>query len=59
MDKVKLSLKETGELLGFSYPSMLELANREDFPAFKCMGKWVVVYSKLLEWLDAQVEQGR
>ena len=38
MDKIKLTLTEAGKMLGISYPSMLALANREDFPAFKCMG---------------------
>jgi predicted DNA-binding transcriptional regulator AlpA len=57
VDKIKLSLKEAGELLGYSYPTMLELANREDFPAFKCMGKWIIPYDKLIEWLHTQTSK--
>jgi hypothetical protein len=48
----KLSLTEAGKLLGFSYPSMLQLAHREDFPAFQVLGKWVIPYDKLMEWLE-------
>ena len=51
---VKLTLAECGELLGYSYPSMLRLAHREDFPSFMCMGRWIVVYDLLLEWLRKQ-----
>ena len=54
----KLSLAEAGEMLGFSYPSMLQLAHREDFPAFKVMGKWVIPYDKLMEWLDRNATDG-
>ena len=56
---IKLSLKETGELLGFSYPSMLELANQAGFPAFKCMGKWIIPYAKLIEWMEAKAGGGQ
>ncbi len=49
---VKLTLTETAKLLGCAYPSALQLANRKDFPAFKCMGKWIVPYDRLLEWID-------
>jgi len=59
MDKVKLSLREAGELLGFSYPTMLNLANSEGFPAFKCMGKWIVPYQQLMDWIARQAESGR
>jgi hypothetical protein len=48
----KLSLTEAGKLLGFSYPSMLQLARREDFPAFQVLGKWVIPYDKLMDWLE-------
>lgn len=52
----KLSLAEAGKLLGFSYPSMLQLAHREDFPAFQVMGRWVIPYDKLMEWLDKNAD---
>ncbi len=55
-DKIKVSLKEAGQLLGFSYPTMLELANHPDFPAFKCMNKWIIPYDRLLAWMEAQTE---
>lgn len=51
---VKLSLTECGRLLGFSYPTMLNLANQQDFPAFKCMGKWIVPYEALMGWMEQQ-----
>lgn len=57
MDKntpIRLTLKECGKLLGFSYPTMLELAHQHDFPAFKCMNRWIVPYEQLLEWLKRQ-----
>jgi len=54
----KLSLAEAGEMLGFSYPSMLQLAHREDFPAFKVMGRWVVPYVKMMDWLDHNATDG-
>ena len=54
----KLSLAEAGEMLGFSYPSMLQLAHREEFPAFKVMGKWVIPYDKLMDWLDRNATDG-
>lgn len=52
----KLSLAEAGKLLGFSYPSMLQLAHREDFPAFQVMGRWVIPYDRLMEWLDKNAD---
>ena len=57
MDKIMVSLREAGEILGFSYPTMLVLANREDFPAFKCMSKWIIPREQLMEWLKKQVER--
>lgn len=54
MEKIKVSLAEAGKLLGYSYPTMLALANRPDFPAFKCMGKWIIPYDQLLEWMRKQ-----
>lgn len=51
---VKLSLTEAGKLLGYSYPTMLALANQDGFPAFKCMGKWIIPYEQLMEWLRKQ-----
>ena len=59
MDKVKPSLAECGELLGYSYPTMLEWANRPDTPAFKCMGKWIIPYDRLLEWMNKQADSGQ
>ncbi len=38
--KIRVSLREAGDILGFSYPTMLELAHRPDFPAFKCKMEW-------------------
>lgn len=55
---VQLGLAEAGKLLGYSYPTMLQLANRDDFPAFKCMGKWIVPYQQLLDWLEEQARGG-
>lgn len=55
---IKLGLAEAGKLLGYSYPTMLQLANRPDFPAFKCMGKWVIPYDQLMEWLAKQAAGG-
>ena len=55
--KVKLTLSEAGDLLGFSYPTMLQLANHPDFPAFKVMGKWIIPYAQLMEWLQKNAEK--
>lgn len=49
---VKLGLAEAGKLLGYSYPTMLQLANRPDFSVFKCMGKWIIPYDQLMDWLE-------
>ncbi len=54
MPKVTLTLREGGEILQKSYPTMLELANRKDFPAFKCAGRWVIPYESLMDWLRKQ-----
>ena len=54
----KLSLVEAGKMLGFSYPSMLQLAHRKDFPAFKVLGKWCVPYDRLMDWLDRNATDG-
>lgn len=55
---IKLGLAEAGKLLGYSYPTMLQLANRPDFPAFKCMGKWIIPYGQLMTWLEEQARGG-
>ena len=52
----RLSLTEAGKLLGFSYPAMLQLAHREDFPAFKVLNKWCIPYDRLMEWLDKNAD---
>jgi len=58
MVPIKVSLSEAGKLLGYSYPTMLALANREDFPAFKCMGKWIIPYDQLMKWMERQANKG-
>lgn len=52
--KKALSLTEAAKLIGVSYPTMLDLANRKDFPAFQVGKKWIVPRDKLNEWLREQ-----
>ena len=46
---------ETGaRRIGVSYPTMLELVRRDDFPAFRIGRRWVIPRNALVRWLDEQ-----
>lgn len=59
MENRGLGLEEARKILGVSYPIMRQLAQREDFPAFRVGTKWIIPSEQLNEWMKKQTEQGR
>lgn len=54
--QITYSLNDAAKLLNISRPTMLQLARRDDFPAFRIGRRWVINGEALQRWLDAQVE---
>lgn len=58
MENRGLGLEEARKIIGVSYPTMLQLVNRNDFPAFRIGKKWVVLYDQLIAWMEKQARGG-
>ena len=48
------NLKTAAEFASISTPTMLELVNRQDFPAFKVGRRWVIPRADFVCWLSEQ-----
>lgn len=54
MENRGLGMNEARKIIGISYPTMLQLVHREDFPAFQVGTKWIIPHEQLMEWLRKQ-----
>lgn len=54
MNDMVLTVEETAEILKTSTDTIYILVKDDDFPAIKIGGKWKIVHSKLVLWLEAQ-----
>ena len=54
--QITYSLNDAAKILNISRPTMLQLARREDFPAFRIGKRWLINAEALQRWLDVQVE---
>ena len=60
MDKLEplaVSAPEAARLLGVSKPTVYQLMNRADFPAFKLGNRTLVSVDGLKEWIRKQVNE--
>ena len=58
MDKLEplaVSAPEAARLLGVSKPTVYQMMNREDFPAFKVGARTLISVEGLREWIRKQV----
>ena len=59
MDKLEplaVSAPEAARLLGVSKPTVYQMMNREDFPAFKVGARTLISVEGLREWVKKQTE---
>lgn len=49
-----LGIKEAAELLGVTESAMRDLCKRDDFPAVKVSGKYIVSRAGLADWLNKE-----
>ena len=60
MDKLEplaVSAPEAARLLGVSKPTVYQMMNREDFPAFKVGTRTLISVEGLREWIRKQVNE--
>ena len=60
MDKLEpfaVSAPEAARLLGGSKPTVYQMMNREDFPAFKVGARTLISVEGLREWIRKQVNE--
>ena len=60
MDKLEplaVSAPEAARLLGVSKPTVYQMMNREDFPAFKVGARTLITVEGLREWIRKQVNE--
>ena len=60
MDKLEplaVSAPEAARLLGVSKPTIYQMMNREDFPAFKVGARTLISVEGLREWIRKQVNE--
>ena len=60
MDKLEplaVSAPDAARLLGVSKPTVYQMMNREDFPAFKVGARTLISVEGLREWIRKQVNE--
>ena len=57
MAELTLSITEAAKALGVSRPTMYQIINREDFPAFRLGGRVLISRELLAEWVKRQAKK--
>ena len=57
-EKTAFSIAETAARLGVSRPTVYNLINRADFPAFRVGSRWLISAAGLDEWVREQANGG-
>ena len=57
MAELTLSIAEAARALGVSRPTMYQIINRKDFPAFRLGGRVLISRELLAEWVKRQAEK--
>ena len=57
--KLSYSLETAAEALNISKPTMLEIVNRADFPAFRIGRRWIIPIDGMQRWLEEQTRQAQ
>lgn len=55
--EVAFTLEKAARFAGVSAPTMLQWANRRDFPAFRAGRRWVIPKDSLIDWLRKQAQE--
>ena len=56
-ERYALTLEEAAASMGVSAPTMREIANRQDFPAFRKGRRWIIPQRAFADWLDKQARE--
>ena len=56
LEPLAVSAPEAARLLGVSKPTVYQMMNREDFPAFKVGARTLISVEGLREWVKKQTE---
>lgn len=56
-ERYALTLEEAAASMGVSVPTMREIANRQDFPAFRKGRRWIIPQRAFADWLDKQARE--
>ena len=54
-----LNLEEAAKAINVSRPTMLTIARRADFPAFRTGKRWIIPIDALRQWLNDQASPER
>ena len=54
LPKLSYTLSQAAEAINVSRPTMQQLVNRPDFPAFRTGTRWIIPIEPFKEWLNAQ-----
>lgn len=57
--RLAFDLKAAAEAAGVSIPTMRELAQRPDFPAFRAGRRWIIPCDLFKLWLEKQAQTQR
>ena len=57
LEPLAVSAPEAARLLGVSKPTVYQMMNREDFPAFKVGARTLISVEGLREWIRKQVNE--
>lgn len=55
LPKLTYTLTQAAEAINVSRPTMQQIVNRDDFPAFRTGRRWVIPIDPFKEWLNDQI----
>lgn len=55
LPKLSYTLSQAAEAINVSRPTMQEIVQREDFPAFRTGKRWIIPIDAFRNWLNDQV----
>ena len=55
--KLALNMAEAAKLAGVSVPTMRQLANQKDFPAFRSGRRWIIPADSFKRWLEERANE--
>lgn len=55
LPKLTYTLTQAAEAINVSRPTMQQIVNRDDFPAFRTGRRWMIPIEPFKDWLNEQV----